>query len=66
MAADRWWSRFDADDLKWSAAGAQITDFEFLSCLVTPLENALPGSESSHFRKALQVSSADCFWSGSE
>jgi hypothetical protein len=51
-----------ADDLEWSAAGAQMTDFEFLSCLATPLENALPAQESSHsekhFRSVLQTLSA--------
>jgi hypothetical protein len=60
--ADRECSRFDADDLQWSAAGAQITDFEFLSCLATPLENELPAqnlhTSEKHFRSVLQTLSA--------
>lgn len=46
-----------ADDLKWSATGAQITEPEFLSCLETSQENALPvqrlGASEKHFRSVL-------------
>lgn len=52
-----------ADDLKWSAAGAQITELEFLSCLETPLGNALPPTQrlqasEKHFRSVLHSLSA--------
>jgi len=51
-----------ADDLKWSATAAQITDFEFLSGLEAPLINALPAQRlhpsEKHFRSVLQTLSA--------
>ncbi len=46
-----------AEDLKWSATGAQITELELLSCLETPQPNALPAqrlhASEKHFRSVL-------------
>lgn len=51
-----------ADDLKWSAAGAQTTDFDFLSSLTMPLGHILPTQRvdalEKHFRSVLQTLSA--------
>jgi len=51
-----------ADDLKWSAAGAEITDLEFLSGLEPPRGNTLPAqrlqASEKHFRSVLQTLSA--------
>ncbi len=51
-----------ADDLKSSAAAAQIADRDFLSSLEKPLENALPAqslhASVKHFRSVLQALSA--------
>jgi hypothetical protein len=51
-----------AEDLRQSASWAQITDFEFLSCLATPLGNALPAQSlhatEKHLRLVLQTLSA--------
>ncbi len=50
------------DDLQRSAAGAQITDFEFLTCLEIPPGNELPAQKfrasEKHFRSVLQTLSA--------
>ena len=51
-----------ADDLKWSAASAQIAELEFLSGLEQPLGNALPAHRlhvsEKHFRSVLHSLSA--------
>jgi hypothetical protein len=51
-----------AEDLRRSASCAQITDFEFLSFLATPLGNAVPAQSlqatEKHLRSVLQTLSA--------
>jgi len=51
-----------ADDLKWSAAGAQIAELELLSGLEPSLGNELPGQRlrvsEKHFRSVLHSLSA--------